>query len=145
MRTLLFVCSLVVFTLAAGCCRSSSGGHRRQAKTDPTGAATTAPDAGPAAPPQDRGAPQFASGQLEQHFQKHGHEMGIATKEEYLAKAQALVRGGPGVDTLTQADGDTCYFREATGELGVVSSRNVLRTYFKPNDGRRYFERQRNR
>lgn len=89
--------------------------------------------------------PQFAKHRLEEHFAKHGAEMGIATKEEYLARAQALVRGGPGVDTLTQRDGDTCFFKEATGEFAVLSDKRLLRTYFKPSDGRRYFERQRDR
>ncbi|MCC6646326.1 MAG: hypothetical protein IT374_12240 [Polyangiaceae bacterium] len=101
--------------------------------------------ASPQASSEAAEAPRFARGQLEAHFAKHGAELGAATKEEYLARAQALVRGGPGIDALTQADGDTCFFEEATGELAVVSARRVLRTYFKPRDGRRYFERQRGR
>lgn len=93
----------------------------------------------------DDAAPSFARGRLDEHFAKHGAELGITTKHEYLARARALVRGGPGVDTLRQRDGDTCYFRDATGEFAVLSASGVLRTYFRPNDGRRYFERQRDR
>jgi pyocin large subunit-like protein len=89
-------------------------------------------------------APRFAPGQLEQHFQKHGAEMGFSSEADYLRAAQALVQGGPGVETYRRG-GDTLYFRESTGEFAVVSDRNVLRTYFKPGDGRRYWERQKER
>lgn len=90
------------------------------------------------------GGPRFAPGQLEHHFAKHGAEMGFATKEEYLRAAQALVRGGPGVETY-QRGGDTLFFKESTDEFAVLSDRGVIRTYFKPNDGRRYWERQKER
>jgi len=89
----------------------------------------------------DRAAPRFAPGQLEQHFRKHGGEMGFAAKEDYLRAAQALVRGGPGVETLRRG-GDTLFFKEQTNEFAVLSSRNVIRTYFRPDGGRRYWERQ---
>jgi pyocin large subunit-like protein len=104
-------------------------------------AAADTPDA-PDTPAGD--LPQFAPGQLEQHFRKHGAEMGFATMEDYLRAAQALVRGGPGVETLQQG-GDTLFFREDTDEFAVLSSRNVIRTYFRPDDGRRYWERQKQR
>ena len=70
--------------------------------------------------------------------------MGFATKEDYLRGAQALVRGGPGVETLQQR-GDTLFFKESTDEFAVLSDRGVIRTYFKPDDGRRYWERQKQR
>jgi pyocin large subunit-like protein len=89
-------------------------------------------------------APQFAPGQLEQHFRKHGAEMGFATKEDYLRAAQALVRGGPGVETWRRR-GDTLFYKEQTNEFAVLSDRNVIRTYFRPDDGRRYWERQKQR
>jgi hypothetical protein len=96
------------------------------------------------APPPSHPAPQFAPGQLEHHFQKHGAEMGFSSQADYLRAAQALVQGGPGVETYRRG-GDTLYFRESTGEFAVVSDRNVLRTYFKPGDGRGYWERQKER
>jgi hypothetical protein len=94
--------------------------------------------------PPDHPAPHFAPGQLEHHFQKHGAEMGFSSQDDYLRAAQALVQGGPGVETYRRG-GDTLFFRESTGEFAVVSDRNVLRTYFKPGDGRRYWERQKER
>ncbi len=90
-------------------------------------------------------APHFAPGQLEQHFHKHGAAMGFATEADYLRAAQDLVRGGPGVETLSRPGGDTLSYRTATGEFGVLSDRNVIRTYFKPDDGARYWQRQQQR
>lgn len=86
-------------------------------------------------------APRFAPGQLERHFWKHGVEMGFATMEEYLRAAQDLVRGGPGVEILHRW-GDTLFFRAATGEVAILSSYGVIRTYFQPRDPERYWERQ---
>jgi pyocin large subunit-like protein len=71
--------------------------------------------------------------------------MGFATKEDYLRAAQALLRGGPDVETLSRANGDTLFFREKTSEFGVLSGRGVIRTYFRPSDGQRYWERQKQR
>lgn len=140
-----FAALLVVGLLSIGCCRS-----RAPAPTSdpaPRAADPTTPKAADPAPKPavDASAPHFGKGRLEEHFAKHGAEMGIATKEDYLARAQALVRGGAGIDTLKQRDGDTCFFKESTGEFAVLSDKNLLRTYFRPNDGRKYFERQRDK
>lgn len=93
---------------------------------------------------EDERAPQFAPGQLERHFQKHGHEMGFTRAEDYLRAAQELVRGGPGIETWVRGT-DTLFYRERTNDFAVLSSRNVIRTYFRPDDGRRYWERQKHR
>lgn len=127
--TLVFL-AIAALTLLAGC-----DARGRPRDRDPTADAVAA----------DReAAPQFAPGQLEQHFRKHGGEMGFATKEDYLRAAQALVRGGPGVETLRRG-GDTLFYKEQTNEFAVLSDRNVIRTYFRPDDGRRYWERQKHR
>lgn len=84
--------------------------------------------------------PSFRKGELEHHFHKHGAEVGAATKEEYLAKARALV-ARKGVLTHHRA-GDTLYFDPDTDEFAVVSGKGVLRTYFKPSHGKAYWEKQ---
>lgn len=118
---------------AVGCCRPKSA---PSAEPTPAATATSASDAA---------APRFGKQHLEEHFQKHGAEVGASSKEDYQAKAQALVKGGAGVDTLKQRDGDTCFFKESSGEFAVLSDRNIIRTYFRPKDGRKYFERQRDK
>lgn len=133
------IASLVVFlaiaalTLLAGC-DAREGPRGRDRRAEPARTVAQA----------DRSGPQFAPGQLERHFEKHGAEMGFATKEEYLRAAQALVRGGPGVETW-QRGGDTLFFKEQTNEFAVLSENGIIRTYFRPDDGRRYWERQKRR
>ena len=114
---------LVTLLSVTGCDRGSPGAAHQD---EPVRAAAAA-DEPPShqAPAPGRVVPRFASGQLEQHFQKHGAEMGFASQGDYLRAAQALVGGGPGVETF-QRGGDTLYFKEATGEFAVVSERNVL-------------------
>jgi pyocin large subunit-like protein len=125
----------VPFAIAAlGACDLDLGERAR--RDEPAGVATSARP--------DRASPRFAPGQLEQHFAKHGGEMGFATKEDYLRAAQALVSGAPGVETWRRG-GDTLFFRESTSEFAVLSERGVIRTYFKPSDGRRYWARQKGR
>lgn len=120
---------------AVGCCRPKGA-----PSAEPTPGATTTSTATP-----DAAAPHFGKQHLEEHFQKHGAEVGASSKEDYQAKAQTLVKGGAGVDTLKQKDGDTCFFKESTGEFAVLSDKNIIRTYFRPKDGRKYFERQRDK
>jgi pyocin large subunit-like protein len=132
---------LIPLVLAASACDGDLDVQRRDA---PASTAATSRSAPTAEARSTVSAPQFAPGQLEQHFAKHGAEMGFATKEDYLRAAQALVCGGPGVETF-QRGGNTLFFKESTDEFAVLSERGVIRTYFKPSDGRRYWERQKQR
>jgi hypothetical protein len=132
--------ALATVLFVTGC----DGGSRWTGNQEgPARAATAAEVPGPPSPVPAPGRvpPRFAPGQLEHHFAKHGGEMGFANQGDYLRAAQALALGGPGVETFRRG-GDTLFFKEATGEFAVVSDRNALRTYFKPDDGRRYWERQ---
>lgn len=141
-RRLVVLFALALLAVLVGCERSRWLGNPDESLPGPSAAETAAPEA-PSPRPGSR-QPQFAAGQLEAHFRKHGDEMGFKTQEDYLRAAQALVRGGPGVETY-QRGGDILFFRAATGEFAVLSERNVIRTYFKPSDGRRYWERQKER
>ena len=42
----------------------------------------------------------------------------------------------------TQKDGDDVYYLEETNDLVVVSPQGYLRTYFRPEDGIKYYRRQ---
>ena len=83
---------------------------------------------------------------LQEHWQKHGKEWGNITRDEYLAKARAFFAlPAEKLQSLKEKDGDTVYYRKETNEFGVLSDRKVIRTFFRPRDGQRYFERQRGR
>ena len=56
--------------------------------------------------------------------------MGYSTAEDYLAGANAVVADPDSLHKTQVADGDDAYYREATGEFVVVSSKGYIRTYF---------------
>ncbi len=79
---------------------------------------------------------------LQEHFEKHGAEFGYATAEEYLAGANRVVASPEALHKQEAEDGDDVYYLESTNEIVFVSTSGYLRTYFKPNDGKAYFDRQ---
>lgn len=87
-------------------------------------------------------AGDFAPGQLEAHYLKHGYQFGQITQEQYLQGAQALLDAVPGGDVLekTRPNGDVEHFRASTGEFAVMTKRGRIRTYFKTDYG--YWMRQ---
>ena len=126
----------LLLALAASACGAAPG---PQTAARPSAATTPSAAARPVA-----ALPNFAPGRLQSHFERHGAEFGYRTAEEYLQGARALVQGGEGVETLARG-GDTLYYRASTNEFGVMSRERVIRTYFKPVQGARYFANQKRR
>jgi hypothetical protein len=79
-----------------------------------------------------------------EHFEKHGAEFGSITREEYLRQAQTLRDGPVGGDILelVRADDVITRFDRESGAFIAFNPDLTIRTYFKPNDGERYFLRQ---
>jgi len=81
---------------------------------------------------------------LDEHYDKHGAEFGRITKQDYLRQAQLLRDaevGGPVLQTV-RADGVTTRFDRQTGAFVAFNRNGTIRTFFKPNDGERYYRRQ---
>ena len=79
---------------------------------------------------------------LEQHYKKHGMEMGFESMEAYEEAAGAVVTH-PDVLSKTEAeDGDYVYYIEETNEFVVISKEGYIRTYFNPSAGIDYYNRQ---
>ena len=79
---------------------------------------------------------------LDQHYNKHGIEMGFPSAEAYEAAAAAVV-SKPGVMHKTEAeDGDDVYYMPASNEFVVVSTDGYIRTYFLPDSGIKYYNKQ---
>lgn len=79
---------------------------------------------------------------LEQHYEKHGVEMGFDSMEEYEEAACAVIYN-PDVLTKTEKeDGDYVYYVEETNEFVVLSQDGYIRTYFNPSAGIDYYNRQ---
>lgn len=81
---------------------------------------------------------------LEEHFEKHGAEFGRITKQDYLRQAQ-LLRDARLADPILETirrDGVVTRFDRQTGAFIAFNPNGVIRTFFKPNDGERYYRRQ---
>jgi pyocin large subunit-like protein len=81
---------------------------------------------------------------LEEHFTRHGRAFGAITQEQYLRAAQQLRDTRPGKNVLEsrRPDGSGAKFDRRRGWFVEYDSDGTLRTFFIPNDGIRYFERQ---
>lgn len=79
---------------------------------------------------------------LEQHYQKHGIEMGFSSAEEYEKAAAAVPDDPEALHKIEAEDGDDVYYIERTNEFVIVSVDGYIRTYFNPDRGIDYFNRQ---
>ncbi len=89
--------------------------------------------------------PGFRTQRLfEEHFQKHGAEFGAITAQEYLRLAQGLRDAPVGGSILQETRADRVFtkFDKAHGYFGAYNADGIIRTFFIPNDGERYFRRQ---
>ncbi|SKA66555.1 hypothetical protein [Eubacterium uniforme] len=79
---------------------------------------------------------------LNQHFEKHGKDMGFADAKAYEKAASDVVNNKSALHKTEEEDGDDIYYVESTNEFVVVSTDGYLRTYFNPDRGLDYFNRQ---
>ncbi len=71
-------------------------------------------------------------------------EFGRITKQDYLRQAQLLRDakvGGPILETVRR-DRVVTRFDRDTGAFIAFNPNGIIRTFFKPNDGERYYRRQ---
>lgn len=86
---------------------------------------------------------EFRSEQLLlEHYEKHGVEMGFDSAKEYEEAASRVASDSEALHKTEKEDGDDVYYLEETNEFVIVSKDGYLRTYFEPEDGIKYFERQ---
>jgi len=81
---------------------------------------------------------------LEEHYAKHAPEFGTISQSQYLRLAQELrdAPKGGSVREARRADGVITRFDTRSGAFIAFHQDKSIRTFFKPNDGIRYFERQ---
>lgn len=79
---------------------------------------------------------------LDQHYKKHGIEMGFVSAEAYQAAASAVINDPQALYKTEAEDGDGVYYIVDTNEFVILSTDGYIRTYFNPRDGIDYFNRQ---
>lgn len=84
--------------------------------------------------------------QLEQHFEKHGSEFEddfyYITPKDYESGASDVINNPDALYKTEAEDGDGVYYIEDTNEFVILSTDGYIRTYFRPNAGIDYFNRQ---
>lgn len=79
---------------------------------------------------------------LNEHYEKHGVDMGFESAKDYEKAASAVVNNPDAFHKTEKEDGDDVYYLKATNEFVIVSPDGYIRTYFNPRDGIDYFNRQ---
>lgn len=79
---------------------------------------------------------------LQQHYKKHGIAMGFNSAEEYQEAASDVINNPDALHKTESEDGDDVYYIEKTNEFVVLSTDGYIRTYFNPDDGEDYYDRQ---
>lgn len=104
--------------------------------SSPSGTQTTTPS-------NVQAAVMFRSEELwKEHYEKHGKEMGFESAEEYLAGANAAIQNPNALHKREKEDGDDVYYVQSTNDFVIVSTDGYIRTYFRPDDGIQYYNRQ---
>ena len=79
---------------------------------------------------------------LVQHFEKHGIEMGFKSKEEYENAASNVANNSDALHKKEKEDNDDIYYIEETNDFVVISYDGFIRTYFRPDSGIKYYNKQ---
>ena len=79
---------------------------------------------------------------LNEHYEKHGKEMGYSSPEEYLAAANSVINNPASLHKLEKEDKDDVYYLQATNDFVILSTDGYIRTYFRPNGGMKYYMKQ---
>ena len=79
---------------------------------------------------------------LSEHYEKHGIYMGFSSEEDYEKAASDVANDPDSLHKLEKEDGDDVYYKEETNEFVVISKDGYIRTYFCPDSGKKYFDKQ---
>ncbi|MBO4872500.1 MAG: PASTA domain-containing protein [Lachnospiraceae bacterium] len=79
---------------------------------------------------------------LNEHYQKHGIEMGFKSAAAYEKAASDVINNPNALSKREKEDNDWVFYIVATNEFVVLSTDGYIRTYFLPNAGKAYYDRQ---
>ena len=79
---------------------------------------------------------------LNQHYEKHGIDMGFDSAEDYEKAASDVINDPDALHKTEKEDGDYVYYLEDTNEFVILSTDGYIRTYFLPDAGKKYYDKQ---
>ena len=136
---------LVLLLVFGGCGQKTQQEETSTESVSETTAQTQATTAAETEPTTEAAQIEYTfrnSDLLKSHYKKHGIDMGFDSSEEYLAAANAVIANPEALTKTEREDGDMVYYVEETNEFVVLSTDGYIRTYFYPDSGKRYFDRQ---
>ena len=136
---------LVLLLVFGGCGQKAQQEETSTESVSETTAQTQATTAAETEPTTEAAQIEYTfrnSDLLKSHYKKHGIDMGFDSPEEYLAAANAVIANPDALTKTEREDGDMVYYVEETNEFVVLSTDGYIRTYFYPDSGKRYFDRQ---
>lgn len=86
----------------------------------------------------------FNRSTLQDHFDRHGEQMGCPTKESYAAHA---VKFANTIDrkscvSFVAKNGTTYKYNKNTGTFAIITKAGIVITYFRPKGGYDYYKAQ---
>ena len=82
------------------------------------------------------------SDRLNEHYEKHGKDMGFKSAKDYEKAASDVINNPDALTKREKEDNDYVFYVEATNEFVVLSEDGYIRTYFYPDAGKAYYDRQ---
>lgn len=79
---------------------------------------------------------------LSDHFKRHGADFNAVDEDDYARKAHELYEGRDEFQVKADKDGVIRVYDPDTSAFGAYNADGTTRTFFKPSDGQRYFDRQ---
>jgi pyocin large subunit-like protein len=88
--------------------------------------------------------PDGSAANAEEHWEKHGREFPeLHSERNYVNAANAFVHHPPpGTLIKHDAHGDMLFYQPSTDTFAVMDARGEPRTFFKPDNGFAYWNRQ---
>ncbi len=101
-------------------------GSRRGSKTIHTGFAWAA---------------AFNRSTLDDHFSRHGKQLGCPTKESYNANAVSFANTVDRKNCVSFIDkqGSTYKYNKKTNTLAIITKKGIVITFYKPQGGYKYY------
>jgi pyocin large subunit-like protein len=79
-------------------------------------------------------------------FERNGDAFGAHSIDQFIKKAHAFVDHPPaGTETITRSNGDILFYDAKSNVFAVAAKDGSPRTMFKPDDGRAYWDKQKDR
>ena len=145
-RSLLIGVIVVIIALIAIFGVPQLGGNSQQTADSGSTEAASTVDSGSSSTTEATSTTNYtfaSTSKLNEHYNKHGKDMGFASAEEYEQAASDVINNPDALHKTEAEDGDDVYYLESTNEIVFVSaSSGHIRSYFCPDSGKAYFDRQ---